>query len=96
MRASCAPAYRMLGSRTEAEDIVQETWLCRANVDETTVRHAGVWLPEPLLDVGGRCPPCENHESRNMAFRDRFWLSCFPLRLGVYALSFSIFRALRK
>ena len=39
-----ALAYRMLGSRAEAEDIVQEAWLRWANVDESTVQHAGAFL----------------------------------------------------
>jgi RNA polymerase sigma-70 factor (ECF subfamily) len=39
-----ALAYRMLGSRAEAEDIVQEGWLRWAEVDESTVQHAGAYL----------------------------------------------------
>ena len=39
-----ALAYRMLGSRAEAEDIVQEAWLRWAEVDEGTVQHAGAYL----------------------------------------------------
>jgi RNA polymerase sigma-70 factor, ECF subfamily len=39
-----ALAYRMLGSRSEAEDIVQETWLRWAQVDEASVQHAGAYL----------------------------------------------------
>jgi RNA polymerase sigma-70 factor (ECF subfamily) len=39
-----ALAYRMLGSRTEAEDIVQEVWLRWAEVDESTVQHHGAYL----------------------------------------------------
>ena len=39
-----ALAYRMLGSRTEAEDIVQDIWLRWAEVDERTVQHAGAYL----------------------------------------------------
>lgn len=37
-------AYRMLGSRAEAEDIVQEAWLRWAEVDEAVVEHAGAYL----------------------------------------------------
>src|SRR5215470_15737705 len=44
VRSLRALAYRMLGSRTEAEDIVQEVWLRWAEVDEGTVRHAGAYL----------------------------------------------------
>lgn len=39
-----ALAYRMLGSRAEAEDIVQEAWLRWAEVDESTVQHVGAYL----------------------------------------------------
>lgn len=39
-----ALAYRMLGSRAEAEDIVQEAWLRWAEVDDTTVDHPGAFL----------------------------------------------------
>lgn len=39
-----ALAYRMLGSRSEAEDIVQEAWLRWAQVDETSVQHPGAYL----------------------------------------------------
>lgn len=38
-RSLRALAYRMLGSRAEAEDIVQEAWLRWAEVDESTVEH---------------------------------------------------------
>jgi RNA polymerase sigma-70 factor (ECF subfamily) len=43
-RALRALAYRMLGSRAEAEDIVQEAWLRWAEVDENAVQHAGAYL----------------------------------------------------
>lgn len=39
-----ALAYRMLGSRADAEDIVQEAWLRWAEVDEAEVRHAQAYL----------------------------------------------------
>ena len=39
-----ALAYRMLGSRAEAEDIVQEAWLRWAEVDEGSVQRAGAYL----------------------------------------------------
>ena len=39
-----AVAYRMLGSLTEAEDAVQETWLRLARTDTTDVGNLGGWL----------------------------------------------------
>ncbi|MEJ6006699.1 RNA polymerase sigma factor SigJ [Paucibacter sp. AS339] len=43
-RSLRALAYRMLGSRAEAEDMVQEAWLRWAEVDATQVQHAGAYL----------------------------------------------------
>jgi RNA polymerase sigma-70 factor (ECF subfamily) len=39
-----ALAYRMLGSRAEAEDIVQEAWLRWAEVDESGIDNPGAYL----------------------------------------------------
>jgi RNA polymerase sigma-70 factor (ECF subfamily) len=39
-----AVAYRMLGSLTEAEDAVQETWLRLSRADTGDVRNLGGWL----------------------------------------------------
>ena len=39
-----ALAYRMLGSRAEAEDIVQDTWLRWIDVDESTIDNPGAYL----------------------------------------------------
>lgn len=44
-------AYRMLGSRTDAEDIVQEAWLRWAQVDESTVQHAGAYLSRLVTNL---------------------------------------------
>ena len=37
-------AYRMLGSLTEADDAVQETWLRLARTDDADIRNLGGWL----------------------------------------------------
>ena len=39
-----AVAYRMLGSRAEAEDAVQEAWLRLARSDSATIGSLGGWL----------------------------------------------------
>ena len=39
-----AVAYRMLGSLSEAEDAVQETWLRLDRIDAATVENLGGWL----------------------------------------------------
>src|SRR5256886_16094730 len=50
-RSLRALAYRMLGSRTEAEDIVQEAWLRWAEVDESAVQHAGAYLSRLVTNL---------------------------------------------
>jgi RNA polymerase sigma-70 factor, ECF subfamily len=50
-RSLRALAYRMLGSRAEAEDIVQEAWLRWAQVDESTVEHAGAYLSRLVTNL---------------------------------------------
>lgn len=46
-----AVAYRMLGSRSEAEDAVQETWLRLARQDEGTVGNLAGWLTTVIARV---------------------------------------------
>lgn len=46
-----ALAYRMLGSRSDAEDIVQEAWLRWSEVDETTVQHGGAYLSRLVTNL---------------------------------------------
>jgi RNA polymerase sigma-70 factor (ECF subfamily) len=50
-RSLRALAYRMLGSRAEAEDVVQEAWLRWAEVDERTVAHAGAYLSRLVTNL---------------------------------------------
>jgi RNA polymerase sigma factor (sigma-70 family) len=44
-------AYRMLGSRTEAEDAVQEGWLRLDRSDATTIANLGGWLTTVVARV---------------------------------------------
>lgn len=46
-----ALAYRMLGSRTEAEDIVQKAWLRWVEVDESMVQNAGAYLSRLVTNL---------------------------------------------
>ena len=46
-----ALAYRMLGSRAEAEDIVQEAWMRWADVDESTIEVAGAFLSRLVTNL---------------------------------------------
>jgi RNA polymerase sigma-70 factor (ECF subfamily) len=46
-----ALAYRMLGSRAEAEDIVQEAWLRWAEVDEAGIGNAGAFLSRMVTNL---------------------------------------------
>lgn len=46
-----AMAYRMLGSRAEAEDIVQEAWLRWAEVDAASVQHEGAFLSRLVTNL---------------------------------------------
>ena len=39
-----AVAYRMLGSLTEADDAVQDTWLRLSRADASEVENLGAWL----------------------------------------------------
>jgi RNA polymerase sigma factor (sigma-70 family) len=46
-----AVAYRMLGSLTEADDAVQETWLRLSRVDSDEVENLGGWLTTVVARV---------------------------------------------
>lgn len=46
-----AVAYRMLGSRSEAEDAVQETWLRLSRADTAGVENLGGWLTTVIARV---------------------------------------------
>src|SRR5579864_8801456 len=46
-----AVAYRMLGSLTEAEDAVQETWIRLSRSDADSIDNLGGWLTTVLSRV---------------------------------------------
>jgi RNA polymerase sigma factor (sigma-70 family) len=47
----CAVAYRMLGSATEADDAVQESWLRFSRADTSDVENLGGWLTAVVARV---------------------------------------------
>ena len=47
-----ALAYRLLGSRVDAEDVVQDAWLRWANSDTGTIRDAEAWLVTATTRLG--------------------------------------------
>lgn len=50
-RSLRALAYRMLGSRADAEDVTQEAWLRWAEVDEDRIDHAGAFLSRVVTNL---------------------------------------------
>ena len=46
-----AVAYRMLGSRTEADDAVQEAWLRLSRSDADEIENLGGWLTTVVARV---------------------------------------------
>lgn len=64
-------AYRMLGSRSESEDILQEAWLRWRSVDHATVQDAGAYLCRTTTHL------CLDHLQSARARREQYiglWL----------------------
>jgi RNA polymerase sigma-70 factor (ECF subfamily) len=58
-----AVAYRLLGSATDAEDAVQETWLRLAGTDVTEVGNLGGWLTTVVARVSLNMLRSRRHRS---------------------------------
>src|SRR5215470_18857286 len=75
-----AMAYRMLGSLSEAEDAVQESWLHLSRSDTSTVSNLGGWLTTVVARV------CLNmlhaHEARREESLEAFVSGPMPGREG--------------
>ena len=71
-------AYRMLGSRSEADDAVQEAWLRLSRSDPSGVKNLAGWLTTVVARVcldllrARRSRREESLESRPEAFRIRY------------------------
>src|SRR6266571_4590887 len=46
-----ATAYRMLGSLSEAEDAVQESWLHLSRSERSTIKNVGAWLTTTVARI---------------------------------------------
>lgn len=76
-------AYRMLGSASEAEDIVQDTYLRWSAADVSAVRTPAAWLTKVMTNL------CINHLTSARARRERYvgpWLP-EPVLTGAAALA---------
>ena len=47
-----ALAYRLLGSRADAEDVVQDAWLRWHQADRAAIRDPGAWLVTAATRLG--------------------------------------------
>ncbi|KAG1183599.1 hypothetical protein G6F35_015303 [Rhizopus arrhizus] len=47
-----ALAYRLLGSRADAEDVVQDAWLRWSGADPASIRDAEAWLVTATTRLG--------------------------------------------
>jgi hypothetical protein len=62
-----AVAYRMLGSASEAEDAIQETWLKLSRSDNREVQNLSGWLTTVIARILNRTPAA----TRQLASRAR-------------------------
>src|SRR5262249_54322476 len=59
-----AVAYRMLGSLSEADDAVQDTWLRLSRADTTDVENLHAWLTTAVGPGRAQHAPLAAHEAR--------------------------------
>ncbi|HLM17633.1 MAG TPA: sigma factor, partial [Acidimicrobiia bacterium] len=45
-------AYRLLGSLSDAEDVVQEAWVRWSRVDAATIQNPAAWLTTVVSRIG--------------------------------------------
>ena len=75
-----AVAYRMLGSRAEADDAVQEAWLRLSRADADEIENLGGWLTTVVARVS--LDMLRSRASRSICGLERTLIATSRLRRG--------------